>query len=70
MRFERFKLYSHNRMLDAAIFVQEAMHCTLGRTKLKVLWFNKRGLNLGVSETVLITPAEMGNWYELFTTKT
>lgn len=57
--------YTHNRMLDCAIYVMISYRLPDGRYKLKVRWFNRRGMDLGIDEKVIITRDEVKNWYQI-----
>ena len=63
--FEYFKLYSHKRMLDAAILVLNSTKFKDGGYKLKVQWMNRRGMCLNITENVTIKSEEVKNWYEI-----
>ena len=63
--FRKFRTYSHIRMLDCAIHILSSYRVKDGRYKLKIMWFNKRGMDLGFRETVTVSPKEVKNWYEM-----
>lgn len=58
-------VYTHNRMLDAAILVIKNYRLLDGRYKLKIRWMNRRGMDLGIIENVTIKKEEVKNWYLL-----
>lgn len=68
--FRQFTLYTHKNMLDCAILVLKSYRVAHdGRYKLKIQWFNKRGMNLGFTERVTITRDQLKNWYEITPTR-
>lgn len=60
--FSQFNLYTHNRMLDAAVYVLKR-EVVGGEYKLWVVWHTRRGMNLGMYDTVKIREDEVKNWY-------
>ena len=63
--FEHGKLYTHDRMLDCAVYVLNSYDLLDGSYKLHILWFNRRGMNLGITEYITINNEEIPNWFEL-----
>jgi len=57
--------YTHNRMLDCAIYVLKSYRLPDGRYKLKIRWMNRRGMDLGIVENVTIVKSEVKNWYTI-----
>lgn len=62
--FQKYKSYIHKNMLDCVIVVQNSFRLPDGRYKLKIHWFNRRGLDLGIRENVVINREQIPNWYE------
>jgi hypothetical protein len=63
MKFKARHFYTHKRMLDMVvqvIYIFQSDH----KDVLKVRWFNKRGLNIGLEETIEINEKELHNWHE------
>jgi len=65
MIFKQFNFYTHKNMLDCAIFILESCEMQNGDYDLKICWFNKRGLNIGIIEKIIIHRDQIGNWYAL-----
>ena len=63
--FQRYKSYTHKNMLDAAILVLGVFRTRTGNYKLKIGWFNKRGMDLGFTERVTITKEQLPKWGEV-----
>lgn len=63
--FRKFRVYTHRRMLDAAILVLGSFRLPNGAYKVRVRWVRKDGFDFGVTEKVLIRRAEVGNWREI-----
>jgi hypothetical protein len=64
MKFEEGKSYTHKRMLDCVIYVRHVAFESDEVIKLKVSWFNNRGMSLRISESINIREHEFNNWYE------
>lgn len=64
MKFERNKIYTHKNMLDMLVFVIYDYMPFESYTKLRIKWFNRRGLDVNQEETIKITNEEAINWYE------
>lgn len=64
MKFEKGKVYSHKNMLDLNIYVLYVFHTNNDSVKLIVQWYNRRGMYLGVQETIKINDSELPRWYE------
>lgn len=63
--FKPYHVYTHKRMLDAAVFVLESVRLPSGGHSLKIRWVNRRGLDLGLVEQIVVNRDQVGNWYEL-----
>ena len=63
--FKKFKTYTHKAMLDVVVLVLTSYRLEDGRYRLKVRWFNRRGIDLGIQETITITKPQVKNWYEM-----
>jgi hypothetical protein len=61
--FDTLTLYTHRRMLDAAILVRSSIMLPNGDYSLMIDWYHKDGFSFGLSETVRIKRKEVGNWY-------
>lgn len=64
MKFEQGKVYTHQNMLDLVIFVQQIFPVNENYLKLKVRWFNRRGMDIKLEETIKINKSEFPRWYE------
>lgn len=64
MTFEKGKFYTHKNMLDMIIYVQHVVSSEDDPLKLRIAWFNNRGMNINQEETVNIYHKELPNWYE------
>lgn len=64
MRFKSCFFYTHKKMLDAAILIQKTQYVGVNYSKVRVTWFNRRGMCLGITETIKIKKSEYNNWYE------
>ncbi len=63
--FQKYRTYTHKNMLDAAFMVLSSFRTPKGDYKLKIRWFNRRGMDLGLNETVKVVQAQVGNWAEV-----
>lgn len=63
--FKLYCTYTHNRMLDAAIYVVDSFYLPDGRYVLKIRWMNRKGLYLNILEKIIIKKQEVKNWYLL-----
>lgn len=63
--FKPFHKYTHVNAMDVVIFVLSVHYVGPNYTRLKVRWFNKRGLNLNVIQNVKITKEQYPNWSEI-----
>lgn len=61
--FERGKVYTHKNMLDCVMRVLYVLPFE-NHVELKVNWFNNRGMDLNVKETVKVKKSDFSNWYE------
>jgi hypothetical protein len=51
-------------MLDMIIYVRYVFMPEEDHVKLRVAWFNKKGMDINAEETVKISKSEFSNWYE------
>jgi hypothetical protein len=51
-------------MLDCAILVHKTQYVGPNYSKIRITWFNKRGMCLGITETIKINKSEYKNWHE------
>lgn len=58
-------LYTHELMLDAAIYVLKSFRVFDGRYKLKIRWMLRNGTDLRVTETVTITTNQLSRWRKI-----
>lgn len=63
--FQKLRAYTHRNMLDCAISVLKSYRMPDGRYKLKVQWFLKRGFDLALKETLIISRKQIPNWVRL-----
>lgn len=52
-------------MLDTAIHVLDILENKSKHIKLKIKWFNRRGMDLNILETIKINKSDFYNWYRL-----
>ena len=64
MRFKQGGIYTHQNMLDMVVFVQQVFPVNEDYVKLKVKWFNRRGMDIHVEETITIQKKDLKFWYE------
>lgn len=64
MTFHRGRCYTHKNMLDMVIYVTHIVFKGNNYTKLRIRWFNRRGLDINQEEVVKIKVSEYENWYE------
>lgn len=64
MKFEQGKVYTHKNMLDTIVYVLQVLPVNNDYTKLKVKWFNRRGMDLNIEEVIEINKSEFSRWYE------
>jgi hypothetical protein len=63
--FKTHQTYTHNRMLDVAVYVLKSFRCPDGRYKLKVRWVYRNGMDLRLVENVTVVRNEIKNWYQI-----
>lgn len=62
--FKPHHSYTHKRMLDLVAYVFTSYRVNDGRYKLKVRWFTRSGLDLGIVEKITILPGKNKGWHE------
>ena len=62
--FQKGKTYTHKSMLDCVIRVLAPAYLTTKGQSVKVDWFLKNGMRLGITETIQIKNEHLNNWYE------
>ena len=63
--FTPHRCYTHNRMLDAAIYVLKSTKLKDGRYSVRVKWVDRKGRSFGIEERIKIKKEEVRNWYWL-----
>jgi hypothetical protein len=65
VKFLKGHLYTHTSMLDAAILVVKVQYRGSAYTKLRIEWWNQRGMSLGLGEVITIKREDLRHWREL-----
>jgi hypothetical protein len=63
--FRPHNTYTHDLMLDAAIYVLKSFRVKDGRYKLTVRWMLRSGLDLNITEKVTITTDQLSRWRKI-----
>jgi hypothetical protein len=63
MMFKIGHVYSHTRMMDAAILVLSSYKFLNGNYSVRVRWVSKNGGDFAEVEDVVIVEKEVKNWY-------
>lgn len=64
MKFEQGKVYTHQNMLDVVMLVHQTWSVHKDYVRLRVNWFNRRGMDLNAQEVIKVNKSEFKRWYQ------
>lgn len=62
--FKYMHTYTHTSMLDCMVLVRKSFKIRPKRYKLKIRWFTRTGMDMGIDETIDIYEEQFDKWVE------